>query len=658
MTGRLPINSAPVNLGNETDESRSPTNLTNGDRSLECNTSIATPGFDLDDHRLQPSSLPRANSDNAFPRRGTFASVYNERPEFLSVDRGPVHRDFEQAITDDERDENVTGTAVEGVRRKNTFRRHRQNTSRDSSRSSSTSAPNSVHAFAEHSRRRDRAGTINSKAPSIEMQLYRTASRETHRRRPTFSEAVREPSVREAEVDPDAAENDVCYPLSDEESQGSIDFEELEDFVAETEQPRVAAPTSPEIIPRIRTEAATPDRPSTPIMSSDEDLEELEKPTVAGRADSIATSRRPSQPDTNKRWWTFFSSDFDDAIHSTTIGGLLAEGETFQHLFELRSDGGCWWLDGLNATEEEVTALCKAFGVHPLTREDICTQESREKVELFKKYYFISFRSFNQDKESEGFLEPVNVYAVVFRNGLLSFSFGNKNPHTGNVLKRIGKLRDYMQLSADWIAYAFIDDIVDGFNPFVHAVELEVDAIEDQVFTSRPEDARQVLQRIGDCRKKDMSLLRLLGSKSDVIKGFAKRCNEGYEVAPRGDVGLYLSDIQDHVVTMRDNLAHSEQLLSRVHNNYLAQVNVDHISSGNRVNKILSKITLLASILVPLNLVTGLFGMNVCDPLSPRHKVWMNTNISCRYQCPEGKQPAWLGSSVSLAALRCSLSSW
>lgn len=657
MTGRLPINSAPVSVAHESDESQTNNHLGDGSRSLEPESSVATPGFDLDDHRLQPSSLPRANSDNAArPRRGTFASNYNERPEFLSADHGPITRDFDQAITDD--DKSIVGSPTEGgVRRKNTFRRHRQSVSRGSSRSSSTSAPNSVHAFAEHSRRRERAGTATSKAPSIEMQLYRTASRETNRRRPTFSGSAREPSIRAEETGPDAAENDVCYPQSDEESHdGSIDFEELEEFVAETEQGKVpTAPTSPEIIPKITKEAATPDRPATPIVSSDEDFTELEKPAIAQRSDSVNTSRRPSQPEINKRWWTFFSSDFDDAIHSTTIGGLLTEGDTFQNLFSLRSDGGCWWLDGLNATEDEVTALCKAFGVHPLTQEDIYSQESREKVELFKKYYFVSFRSFNQDKESEDFLEPVNIYAVVFRNGVLSFSFGNKNPHPGNVLKRIGKLRDYLQVSADWIAYAFIDDIVDSFNPFVHDVELEVDAIEDAVFTSRPEDARSVLQMIGECRKKDISLLRLLGTKSDVIKGFAKRCNEGYDVAPRGDVGLYLSDIQDHVLSMRENLTHSEQLLSRVHNNYLAQVNVDHINSGNRVNKMLSKITLLASILVPLNLVTGLFGMNVNLPLYPRLLHAPNKLSRCRFL--EGRRRVLRGSLESLAVLCFSPSS-
>ena len=111
-----------------------------------------------------------------------------------------------------------------------------------------------------------------------------------------------------------------------------------------------------------------------------------------------------------------------------------------------------------------------------------------------------------------------------------------------------------------------------------------------------------------------MSLMRLLGGKADVIKGFAKRCNESYNVTPRGEIGLYLGDIQDHVVTMMSNLGHFEKMLSRSHSNYLAQLSVDSIRQGSRANEVLSKITLLASILVPLNLICGIFGMNVPVP--------------------------------------------
>ena len=160
------------------------------------------------------------------------------------------------------------------------------------------------------------------------------------------------------------------------------------------------------------------------------------------------------------------------------------------------------------------------------------------------------------------------------------------------------------------------DEIVDSFGPTMRDLEHETDAIEDGVFVARFEDSRTILRQIGGCRKKVMSLLRLMGGKADVIKGFAKRCNEQYLVAPRGDVGLYLSDVQDHVVTMMSNLSHFEKMLSRSHSNYLAQISVDNIAQGNKANRLLGKVTLIATILVPLNLIAGLFGMNVNASLS------------------------------------------
>ena len=227
--------------------------------------------------------------------------------------------------------------------------------------------------------------------------------------------------------------------------------------------------------------------------------------------------------------------------------------------------------------------------------------------------FSVSFRSFYPNKDDEDYLEPVTHYAIVFKQGILSFS-SHQGPHSRSVLQRIGRLRDYLSLNSDWICYALIDDIVDSFMPVIRDVEMEVDSLEDEIFVARDEDARPTLQKIADSRKKSLSLLRLLGTKPDVIKGFAKRCNEGYAAAPSTNVGLYLSDIQDHILTYRDNLTHSEQMLSRLHNNFLAQLNVEHMASGNKINKLLGKVTLVATIIVPLNLVTGLFGMNVAIP--------------------------------------------
>ena len=77
---------------------------------------------------------------------------------------------------------------------------------------------------------------------------------------------------------------------------------------------------------------------------------------------------------------------------------------------------------------------------------------------------------------------------------------------------------------------------------------------------------------------------------------------------------FYLEDIHDHVLTMMQNLNHYEKSLARSHSNYLAQISIDITQASNRTSDTVMRMTLLASILVPLNVITGLFGMNVRVP--------------------------------------------
>lgn len=622
----------------------------------ETQTRFSTPVSDLDDHRYQPQSLPRADA-NSPPRsrRPTFASAHGQdHPSVLLqvnevLEADITRRDFESAVVDDDQllspDAYVRRGSVahSPQARRDTFRRPRDpaverlSRSRASSTSSrSVSPPNSVDAFAGP-RRRDRANTLQSHAGSdVDLALHRTLSRGTVRR-PTISDERPEESYNaDATSTHSSAEEDVCFPVQEDTGKTTrFDYEELEEFVAEShEKTPIAQPlrhqasvasrisAKPRVFPDLRPKSSQSGMANHHGDTADsKEVDPAIQEKLAEEGLSHVFAEKPA-PEVKLNRWTFFSSEMDDTIHAAELGGLLMPGERFRDLFDTPSDGGVWWLDMVNPTEEEVFAISKAFGVHPLTREDICIQEPREKVELFHQYYFVSFRSFFQaDKESEQYLEPVNFYAVVFKEGILTFTFC-ESPHTLNVRKRISRLRDYINLNADWICYALIDDIVDSFAPVIRGIEDEADAIEDQVFTARIEDSRAILRSIGDCRKRVMQLLRLLGGKADVIKGFAKRCNESYSVAPRGDVGMYLSDIQDHVVTMMSNLAHFEKMLSRAHSNYLAQISVDQVIQGNDSNATLQKVTVIATILVPLNLICGLFGMNVRVPGQDGSLAW------------------------------------
>ncbi|KKK26718.1 corA family metal ion transporter [Aspergillus rambellii] len=608
-----------------------------------CLSRFSTPVPELDDHRFQLDYTPRieAASDVALSPKNTPQQGLPEvppRPDLLQVqdvfrESGPFSRDFEQAIVDDDRsvkDVNVLGRRFSvdptgNARHARTYSRNQDmaNISRESSPSArSSSPPNSVEAFADP-RRRERANTLESHvAPDLEAILQRTVSGGTHPRRPTFSNAsaIR---TQAGTIQLDSSD-ETCLPQFEEPGRiPVIDYEELEEFVALNQKAK-PPPTKheqslsspPRIFYDLRQGAQKSDEKSssgTEGVSGDLTTSLTNEKSYAEtvhEAEMLNKLRNENEPTR----FGFFSSESQSTVHAAELGDLVLPGDTFRDLFQLGPDGGVWWLDVLNPTEAEVGAISRAFSIHPLTTEDILTQESREKVELFKQYYFVCFRTFYQvDKTSEQFMEPVNFYMVVFRDGVLTFSFTD-NPHAANVRRRIGKLRDYVSLSSDWICYAMIDDIVDSFGPVIRDIEVESEAIEDLVFIARMEDFESFLPRIGHLRKKVMGLMRLLGGKADVIRGFSKRCNEQYSVTPRGDIGLYLGDIQDHVVTMMSNLAHFEKMLSRSHTNYLAQLNVTNLVLGNHVNNVLSKVTLIATMLVPMNLICGLFGMNVHVP--------------------------------------------
>lgn len=461
--------------------------MTSTPKSDRSQTRFSTPVSDLDDHRNQPASLPRVDtnlSNHPGSRRGTLVSAAgSERLDMQTMNEalqrhGTIARDFEDcAVAEDNESVKELGFARAGsstaspIVRRNTFRRpldpqiEKSCKSRSSSTSSSSeSPPNSVDAFADH-RRRDRAATVNSRNGSdFNLTLNRTVSGGTHRKRPIVKDD-RAASDFDSMSRRSSVEGDVCFPVSEEPGKTTkIDFEDLEEFVAECVLKAQNAaqekekPAPPKVFNDLRPKQSTglskydtekKDDDKAESELKDKDIDTLSAKSITGRESIVA-----EPPPVNR--WTFFSSELDDTIHAAELGDLLMPGETFRDLFEQPPDEGVWWLDMINPTEDEIFVICKAFGVHPLTREDITTQETREKVELFNNYYFVCFRSFYQvEKTSEDYLDPVNVYAVVFREGLLTFTFC-QNPHASNVRKRISRLRDYVSLSSDWICYALM----------------------------------------------------------------------------------------------------------------------------------------------------------------------------------------------------------
>ncbi|KAJ2615953.1 CorA metal ion transporter [Coemansia sp. RSA 1365] len=339
--------------------------------------------------------------------------------------------------------------------------------------------------------------------------------------------------------------------------------------------------------------------------------------------------------------------------------------------------GGCFWIDVLRPSFQEMHLMSKIFGLHALTVEDVMTQDAREKCEIHANYYFVCFRSFDNDPNSESYLEPKCIYNVVLREGMLTFHM-DPSVHQYHVLRRIRRQIDHIVVTPDWLNYAVIDDITDLLAPILHAVEFDVDSIDELVLVISSSEQSDMLLRISTARKRIMMAMRLLQGKADVVRALIKRFESataltatqmnaitagslpGYladrqhftgpttawSESPRfratnGDAGwapvqqmelpdnaiemamdqrkghettLYLGDVLDHIVTMMQNAAHYDNMLGRAQTNYLAQISVELTVSSNNTNDVVAKLSALAAVLLPLNFVTGMWGANVKVP--------------------------------------------
>ncbi|KAI8331530.1 hypothetical protein BC941DRAFT_438633 [Chlamydoabsidia padenii] len=308
---------------------------------------------------------------------------------------------------------------------------------------------------------------------------------------------------------------------------------------------------------------------------------------------------------------------------------LLSEDQR-QYLATILETTG-WWVDCLKPNIKEMHILSKLLQIHPLTIQDILSNDSCEKIELFPNYTFVSISGFNIDQETNH-LRPYNFYNLVFKKGLLTFYF-SPSPHPARIRRRLNRIKQNMLIVPDWIHYALIDDVTDSFAPIITQIELETISIDELSLVLHKSERFDMLKRISRCRKRTAQVSRLLTTKADVMKSLIKRYDDKWQRAggygallvdndskkvtalkTLNEVLLHLGDIQDHLITMLQNINHYNRILARAHINYLAQVNVDLSLTYRTTNTVMNRLTFLGTVFIPIIFVAGLWGMNVQVP--------------------------------------------
>lgn len=269
------------------------------------------------------------------------------------------------------------------------------------------------------------------------------------------------------------------------------------------------------------------------------------------------------------------------------------------------------WVDvqGLGSPEV-IEELGRVFELNSLVLEDVINMAERPKTEDYEDQLVIIARMVMPKPKGSGFYSE-QVSFVLGKYYLLTIQEEPTRDCFEAVRHRIkcnrGVIRKH---GADYLAYALLDSIVDGFFPVLERYGEKIEDLEQEVIIK---PTPQTLRKIYKIRRQLLKLRRAIWPQRDVINSLIR--DSGNLISD--EVRLYLRDCYDHSIQVIDMVETYRELSSGLMDVYLSAV-------SNKMNEIMKFLTVMSSIFIPLTFIAGIYGMNFNTEKSPLNMPELN----------------------------------
>ncbi|QHV01219.1 magnesium/cobalt transporter CorA [Synechocystis sp. CACIAM 05] len=259
-------------------------------------------------------------------------------------------------------------------------------------------------------------------------------------------------------------------------------------------------------------------------------------------------------------------------------------------------------IDGLgNHTTWE--QLGEVFKLHPVALEDIVNVPQRPKVVEYENHLIFISRMVTLDQSSQTFISE-QISFILGKHYLLTIQEEPKYDCLFSVRERIrtkkGAIR---QKNADYLFYALIDAIIDGFFPVMEVYGEMVQGLQSEII-SHP--TNKSLAKIHQLQQDLLIMRRAIWPQRDAINSLLR---DGSDLIS-DEVRVFLRDCYDHTIQILDMIETYRDLASNLTDIYLSSV-------SNRMNEIMKTLTVISSIFIPLTFIAGIYGMNFNPDKSP-----------------------------------------
>src|SRR5690349_21350112 len=248
--------------------------------------------------------------------------------------------------------------------------------------------------------------------------------------------------------------------------------------------------------------------------------------------------------------------------------------------------------------------LADRFGWHPLDVEDVMSKRQRPKVDDYAdEGYLFGVLHFPVYDKSIQRLNAAELDVFVGSGYLVTLPTVELLPVTRLFARsqEDEELRSQLfSKGSGYLLYPVLDDLFDYSFPILDKIGHKLDSLEDDIFEGRSDE---VVRDISNVKQEIISYRKIIKPERSTLRLLERQVER---FLPE-ELELYFDDIVDASERIWDLLDNFKEVVEALEDTNESAIN-------HRQNDILRVLTVVSVILLPLTLITGIFGMNVHFP--------------------------------------------
>jgi magnesium transporter len=253
------------------------------------------------------------------------------------------------------------------------------------------------------------------------------------------------------------------------------------------------------------------------------------------------------------------------------------------------------WIGLHEPSEELLRQVQEEFRLHDLAIEDAHRAHQRPKIEMYGDSLFIVLRTAQMNSQQQR-IEFGETHFFLGSRYIVSVRHGSSLSYT-DVRVRCETKPQLLRMGPAFALYALMDSIVDQYFPIVDALEQELQALEESIFSES--FSRETTAQIYDLRRELLEVKRAVSPLIDICNRLMRF---DLELIPEA-TQPYFRDVYDHAIRINEMVDILRELLTTA-----LEANFSLISISQ--NEITKRFAGWAAIIAIPTMIAGIYGMN------------------------------------------------